>query len=124
MFHQKLNRDFYLQDAFEVTKKLLGAYLCTCIDGKITVGKIVETEAYIGGIDKASHSYKGKRTKRTEIQFGIGGHAYIFLVYGMYSQFCVVTGPENISDVVLVRALEPIEGLELMQARRKPQKKK
>ena len=115
---KKYERDFYLQDTFEVAKQLLGAYLSTYLDGHLTSGMIVEVEPYIGGIDKASHSYQGRRTQRTEIQFGPGGHAYVYLIYGMYSQFCVVTGPENVSDVILIRALEPTDGIDVMKQRR------
>lgn len=118
-FLDKYDKDFYLEDTFEIARKLVGSYLCTYFDNILTCGKIVELESYIGGIDKASHSYMGKRTARTEIQFGAGGHAYIFQIYGLYSQFCIVTRPENISDVILIRALEPVEGLDTMKARRK-----
>lgn len=119
MYELRFLRDFYLQETFKVAKKLLGAYLCTNVDGYLTCGMIVETEVYIGGEDKASHSYKGKRTLRTEIQFGYGGYAYTFFIYGKYTQFCVVTGTANISDVVLIRALQPVEGIEIMSKRRK-----
>jgi DNA-3-methyladenine glycosylase len=118
MYEQRFLREFFLQDTFKVAKMLLGAYLCTNIGGNLTCGMIVETEAYIGGEDKASHSYKGRRTQRTEIQFGLGGYAYTFLIYGKYTQFCVVTGTTQISDVVLIRALEPVEGIEIMSKRR------
>ena len=114
----KLPREFHLQNTFTVAQQLLGSYLYTGIDGQITSGKIVETEAYIGAIDKAAHSYPNKRTKRTAVQFGIGGHAYIFLIYGIYPQFCVVTGDRDICDVVLIRALEPMTGLDVMAQRR------
>lgn len=119
MFSAKYPRNFYLQDTFQVAQQILGSYLCTCIDGQLTVGKIVETEVYLGSIDKASHSYPNKKTPRTQIQFGLGGYAYIFFVYGMYHQFCIVTGPANVPDVILIRALEPIAGIEYMMARRK-----
>jgi DNA-3-methyladenine glycosylase len=124
MFSAKYPRDFYLQDTFTVAQQILGSYLCTCIDGQLTVGKIVETEVYLGSIDKAAHSYPHKKTPRTQIQFGLGGYAYIFLVYGMYYQFCIVTGPVDVPDVVLIRALEPIAGIEYMMARRKTQQVK
>lgn len=116
--YKKYAREFYLHHTIDVAKQLLGSYLCTELNGILTYGMIVEVEAYIGVIDKASHTYKGKRTKRTEIQFGIGGYAYIFFVYGMYSQFCVVTGPENVPEAILIRAIEPIYGTDIMQQRR------
>lgn len=124
MFSAKYPRDFYLQDTEQVAQQILGSYLCTCINGQVTVGKIVETEIYLGSIDKAAHSYPNKKTARTQIQFGLGGYAYIFLVYGMYYQFCLVTGPVDVPDVVLIRALEPIAGIEYMVERRKTQQVK
>jgi DNA-3-methyladenine glycosylase len=114
---QALPRGFYLQDTFACLRQCLGKLLVTNLEGEVTAGRIVEAEAYIGGIDKASHSYKGKRTPRTEIQFGVGGHAYIFQVH-THQQFCFVTGGENISDVVLVRAIEPVVGIDTMKQRR------
>jgi len=115
---QKLPRTFYLRDSLTVAKDLLGKYLVHVSPEGKTVGKIVETEAYRGPMDAAAHSYSGKLTKRTQIMFGPGGYAYVFLIYGMYWCFNVVTGPENSPEVVLVRALEPISGIELMQQRR------
>jgi len=124
MFSAKYPRDFYLQNTLQVAQQILGSYLCTYINSQLTVGKIVETEVYLGSIDKAAHSYPNKKTPRTQIQFGLGGYAYIFFVYGMYHQFCLVTGPVNVADVVLIRALEPIAGIEYMMTRRKSQQVK
>lgn len=115
--YKKYPRSFYLQDTFDVAKQLLGSYLYSYIDDNISGGMIVETEVYLGGVDKASHSFNYRRTKRTEIQFGIGGYAYIFIVYGMYPQLCVVTGPQDISDVVLLRSIEPKLGVDIMKKR-------
>lgn len=84
----------------------------------LTVGKIVETEAYIGPKDAGSHAYKGKRTKRTEIQFNMGGFAYIYQIYGFHFCFNIVTQNKDMPEVVLIRALEPVEGLKLMERRR------
>ena len=81
-------------------------------------GLIVETEAYRGPEDRASHAYGGRRTNRTETMYGIGGTAYVYFVYGMYNQFNVVTNVENVPHAVLVRALEPVEGLNIMRRRR------
>jgi len=118
----KLKREFYTRDTLTVAKDLLGKHLVhNSSEGK-TIGKIVEVEAYIGPNDAASHSYKSLKSKRTEIQFGIGGFAYIYLIYGMYYCFNVVTNIEERPEVVLVRAIEPIEGLELMKMRRKTTK--
>jgi DNA-3-methyladenine glycosylase len=119
-FSTHLKRSDFVEDAFVVAKKtLLGAYLCTEIDNHLTVGKITEIEVYTGGEDKASHTYQNKRTTRTEPIFKIGGHAYVFLVYGMYHQFCVVVSEQDNPCCILIRAVEPILGLEIMKKRRK-----
>ena len=85
---------------------------------------IVETEAYLGEIDKAAHSYGGRRTERNEITYAEGGHVYVFFVYGMYYQLNLVTGLTDHPHVVLVRAVEPVEGIEIMRERRGPMKDK
>jgi DNA-3-methyladenine glycosylase len=87
-------------------------------NGKRVAGMIVETEAYRGPQDRASHAYGGRRTNRTETMYQIGGTAYVYFVYGMYYQFNVVTNLSEIPHAVLVRALEPVEGIELMRKRR------
>lgn len=121
-FTSRLKRNHFLGNAFDIAQKtLLGSYLCSNIDGHLTVGKITEVEVYTGGEDKASHTYQNKRTARTEPIFKIGGHAYVFLVYGMYHQFCIVICEENNPCCILIRATEPILGLEIMQQRRKTQ---
>jgi DNA-3-methyladenine glycosylase len=79
---------------------------------------IVETEAYLGIEDRAAHSYGGRRTGRTEATYSLGGHVYVFFVYGMYYQLNVVTGPVDHPHVVLIRAIEPVEGIEQMRERR------
>jgi DNA-3-methyladenine glycosylase len=114
----RYERAFYLQDTLTVARSLIGSRLYTSIEGKLTGGMIVETEAYMGAIDKASHSYQGKRTKRTEIQFGVGGYAYVYFIYGKYYQLGVVTGLVEVPELVFVRALEPIVGIDTMQKRR------
>lgn len=117
----KLERDFYLRNANLVAPNLLGKVLVHKTDEGITAGVIVEVEAYIGPNDKGSHAYLNRRTARTEIQFGIGGYAYIYTIYGLHRCFNVVTNEDCKPEVVLIRALEPIEGLELMKARRNVQ---
>ncbi len=114
----KLPRSFYEKDAITVAKELLGKLLVHNSRQGRTSGIIVETEAYMGTEDKASHSYGGRRTKRTSTLYDKPGTAYIYLVYGIHCLLNVVTGPEGVPMAVLIRALEPKEGIELMRARR------
>lgn len=115
----KLSRDFYLNtDVVQAAQDLLGKVLYTHIDQKVTAGMIVETEAYCGATDKACHAYPNKRTKRTETMFQIGGTAYVYLCYGIHSMFNVVTNVKDTADAVLIRAVEPIEGLDIIKKRR------
>lgn len=114
----RLDRAFYLRDANAVARDLLGKLLVHNSRGGMTSGIIIEVETYIGPFDKGSHAYGNKRTERTEIQFGLGGYAYIYTIYGMHSCFNVVTNVMGKPEVVLVRALEPVEGIELMHQRR------
>jgi DNA-3-methyladenine glycosylase len=100
------------------SKEMLGKLLVRLTqEGKI-IGEIVETEAYVGPNDKASHAYKDKKTKRTLVQFGERGHAYIFRIYGIHCCLCVVVGPNSIPAVTLIRAIEPIDGLNLIRKNR------
>ena len=114
----KLNRPFYRRDAEKVAKDLLGKHLVRRSSEGKTVGKIVETEAYLGEEDPASHSYQGAKTERTEVMFGPPGHAYAYMIYGMYYCFNTVTGREGKPEGVFVRALEPVKGIKLMEERR------
>ena len=110
--------DFYTNDnVVEIAKALLGKVLFTQINNEICSGIIVETEAYAGINDKASHAYGGKRTTRTEIMYRKGGCAYIYLIYGMYSLFNVVTNIEGIPHAVLVRSIFPYQGIDIMEKR-------
>ncbi|NPA34603.1 MAG: DNA-3-methyladenine glycosylase [Chlorobi bacterium] len=116
---KRLNQSFYLQGAETVAVQLLGKLLVTRTEGKVTSGIIVETEAYCGVNDRASHAFGNRRTRRTETMYKAGGHAYVYLIYGMYSMFNVVTSREGYPDAVLIRAIEPIEGIDVMLKRRK-----
>lgn len=113
----KLTREFYLRSGLEVARDLIGKKLVHCTAEGVTGGIITETEAYMGEIDAAAHSYKGL-TDRTKIQFGAGGYAYIYQIYGMYFCMNVVANVEEIPEAVLIRALQPLDGVELMKSRR------
>ena len=123
---KRLPREFYLrEDTIEVAKDLLGKLLVVPDqEGKRVSGMIVELEAYLGVEDKAAHSFGGRRTARNEVTFGIGGHAYVFFIYGMYYQLNFVTGPADHPHVVLIRAVEPVEGIGRMRERRGSMKDK
>ncbi len=116
----KLPREFYTRpDVLEVARDLLGKRLVVPNRNRQRVaGIIVETEAYRGPEDRASHAFGGRRTNRTETMYGVGGTAYVYFVYGMYNQFNVVTNIENTPHAVLVRALEPVEGVDIIKRRR------
>lgn len=117
--YAKLPESFYKRPkVVAVARDLLGKYLITNVEGAITVGKIVETEAYCGRNDKACHASRGM-TKRTTTMYETGGVAYIYLCYGVHHLFNVVTNEEGLADAVLIRALEPVHNIEEMQRRRK-----
>lgn len=107
----KLTREFYSRDTLIVARELLGKHLVHKVEGIERIGEIVEVEAYKGIEDKAAHSYGGKRTKRTEVMFGEGGHAYVYLIYGMYNCLNVITSKPGNPEGVLIRALKPIKGI-------------
>ena len=121
MSGSRLKEEFFLRtDAIRVARDLLGKLLVVPdADGRRVSGMIVETEAYLGEIDKAAHSYGGRRTERNEITYAEGGHVYVFFVYGMYYQLNLVTGPADHPHVVLIRAVEPVEGIDIMRERRR-----
>lgn len=116
----KLPLDFYLRpDVLEVARDLLGKVLVTAFDGQRTAGRITEVEAYRAPDDRACHAWNNRRTPRTQVMFEEGGRAYIYLCYGIHHLFNVVTGPEGMAHAVLIRAIEPLEGADLMQERRR-----
>lgn len=115
---KKLSREFYIRDALLVAHDLVGKILVHHSPQGITSGIIIETEAYKGPEDKAAHSYTNRRTSRTEIMFHCGGHAYIFMIYGLYPCFNVTANYPDFPEAVLIRALEPLDGLDLMRSRR------
>ena len=120
----KLTRDFYTRDTITVAKELLGKVLVHKTDEGVAKGIIVETEGYLGERDAAAHSYKAKKDGRTNIQYNLGGFAYVYLIYGMYYCMNIVTEKEGVPEVVLLRALEPLENISLMEKRRKTDKLK
>jgi len=112
---EKLKFSFYQrQDVVKIAKELLGKILITQWKGIVTSGRIVECEAYAGAIDKASHASGGRRTARNEIMYGDGGYAYVYLCYGIHHLFNVVTNSKEIPHAILIRALEPLEGVDEM----------
>lgn len=119
----KLIADFYSgTDVLAIARTLLGKLLVTNVQGVITAGRIVETEAYNGVVDKASHAYNGRRTKRTEVMYRQGGAAYVYLIYGIHHLFNIVTNVAEVPHAVLIRAVEPVWGVEEMLLRTGKQK--
>ena len=115
---KKLPLNFYeRKNVVQIAKDLLGKILVTDIDGFLTSGRIVETEAYVALIDKASHSYAGRRTNRNEHMYAPAGTAYVYICYGMHQMFNIVTNEKNVPDAVLIRAVEPLQGIEIMLQR-------
>lgn len=123
---RKLSRKFYARtDTLAVARELLGKVLVVTDEkGRRVSAMIVEVEAYLGAEDRGAHSYGGRRTARNEVMYGTAGHVYVFFVYGMYYQFNVVTGPVDHPHAILVRGVEPVEGVELMRERRGPKARK
>lgn len=120
---RKLPLSFYQQpDVVDIAQRLVGKVLCTHIDGELTSGIIVETEAYCGRGDKACHANGGTRTERTETMYQAGGIGYIYLCYGIHHLFNVVTNVQDKADAVLIRAIEPLDGKQIMLQRRSSQK--
>ena len=111
-------RKFYRRDPVTLARALLGQKLVRVIDGRRLAGIIVEVEAYLGIPDKAAHTYNGRRTQRNETMWGDAGHAYVYFTYGMHHCVNVVAQTKGVPEAVLIRALEPVEGLKMMRRRR------
>ncbi len=115
---KKLPLAFYKQlDVVTIAKNLIGKIIVTNFNGEVTSGRIVETEAYVAFIDRASHAYAGKRTARNEHMYAEPGTAYVYICYGMHQMFNIVTNLKEIPDAILVRALEPLSGIDVMLRR-------
>ena len=115
----KLPRSYYTgDDVVAIARDLLGKVLVTDLDGIVTAGVICETEAYVGAGDRASHAYAGRRTQRNGIMYTEGGVAYVYLCYGIHHLFNVVTNAAYVPHAVLIRAIHPLEGIDVMRDRR------
>lgn len=113
-----IEKSFYLRDnVVDIARDLLGMHLCTRIKGELTTGMIIETEAYAGINDRASHAFGGRYTERNKVMYDEGGVAYVYLCYGIHSLFNVVTNKKGIPHAVLIRAIMPICGLDIMKKR-------
>lgn len=116
--YQKLTSDFYDRpDVLTIARELLGKIIVTSFNGELTAARIVETEAYAGITDKASHAYGGRRTARTEIMYREAGTAYVYLCYGIHQLFNIVTDKTDIPHAILIRGAEPITGIPVMLRR-------
>ncbi|MEO9146316.1 MAG: DNA-3-methyladenine glycosylase [Ginsengibacter sp.] len=115
---KKIPLSFYnRKDVVTIARELLGKIIVTNVNGQITSGRIVETEAYIGITDKASHSYGGRRTARNEYMYSVPATAYVYICYGMHQMFNIVTNQKDIPDAILIRAIEPLQGIDIMVKR-------
>jgi len=120
---EQLPLDFYTRnDVLQIARELMGKLLVTNLDSKKTSGRIIEVEAYNGIVDKASHAFSNRRTNRTETMYAEGGVAYVYLCYGIHHLFNVVTSKKDIPHAILIRALEPVTGIETMLCRTKKKK--
>ena len=120
---KKLPLHFYdREDVVTIARELLGKIVVTKIDGELTSGRIVETEAYVAHVDKASHSFAGKRTARNEHMYNAPATSYVYICYGMHQMLNVVTNKKDIPDAVLIRAIEPMQGIDIMLRRTRKEK--
>ncbi len=119
MSRQKLPPEFYRrEDVISIARELLGKHVFSTVDGQLTGGLIVETEAYTGPEDRGSHAYLGRRTPKNDMMYSAGGVAYMYICYGIHDMLNVVTGTEGSSHAILVRAIEPTTGIDIMRERR------
>jgi len=114
----RLKHNFYKNDAVAAAEKLIGKLIVREMNNKKIIVKIVETEAYAGPDDKASHAYNNRKTNRTEVMFKKGGNVYVFLIYGIHHCFNIVTGKMGVPSAVLIRAVEPVVGIDLIRENR------
>ena len=115
---RKLAFDFYnRENVVQIAKDLIGKIIITKLDEQLTSGRIVETEAYVALTDKASHSFGGRRTQRNEHMYAAAATSYVYICYGMHHLFNVVTNKKDVPDAVLIRAVEPMEGVDIMLQR-------
>ena len=120
---KKVPLSFYQRkDVVKIARELLGKIVVTRFDGNMTSGRIVETEAYVAITDKASHSFGGRRTPRNEHMYSPAGTAYVYICYGMHQMLNIVTNEKEIPDAVLIRAIDPLEGINIMAARTRKKK--
>lgn len=121
----RLEGDFFeREDPTRIAEELLGKVLVSQVNGVRCAGMITETEAYAGRTDRACHAYGGRRTQRTEVMYRKGGTAYVYLCYGIHHLFNVISGPEEVPDAVLVRAIEAVEGTDTLLERRRMERAK
>lgn len=114
----RLKNNFYQNDAVTAAEKLVGKLIVREINNEKIIARIVETEAYAGPYDKASHAYNNRKTDRTEVMFKKGGHVYVFLIYGIHHCFNIVTEKKGVPSAVLIRAVEPVAGIDLIRENR------
>ncbi|MEJ7610729.1 MAG: DNA-3-methyladenine glycosylase [Ferruginibacter sp.] len=115
---KKLLQAFYEhKDVVSIAENLLGKIIVTETEGVITSARITETEAYVARVDKASHAYNGRRTNRNEYMYSAGGTVYVYICYGMHTMLNVVTNAKDVPDAILIRAAEPLEGVDIMLQR-------
>ena len=119
MKSKKLRKSFFIKETALAAEKLLGSVLVRrSKDGSVLKGKIVETEAYLGLNDSSCHSYQGRRTNRTQVMYREGGCSYVYFTYGMHYCFNIITAGKNQPEAVLIRSLEPLKGISIMQKNR------